>query len=380
MRIALFTDTYLPQVNGVSQTLGRLVTHAIGRGHDVAVISPRLPDCDGHASLKIDLPGLAAPFYPQLRLALPLDPWNARKVRAFDPHIVHVATEFTVGWSGTTFAADSGLPLVTSFHTDFPAYLAGYGLAGLEAAAWRLLASFHDRAGLTFCPSSATLAQLREAGFHDRLRIWRRGVDATAFHPSRRTDEVRRRWAPGADVILLFVGRLAPEKRTELLLGAFRELRSRWGPGLSLLIVGDGPDREELEAQAGPGVVFTGFRTGTELADLYAAADVFAFPSDTETFGNVVLEAMASGLPVVTADRGGVVDSVTPGVTGALFPAGDAGAFGRELERLIETEEARRRMGAAAREYAVTRGWADILDSVLDGYAELVAEQSIQAA
>jgi glycosyltransferase involved in cell wall biosynthesis len=358
MRIALFTDTYLPQVNGVSRTLGRLVTHAIGRGHEVAVISPRLPDYDDHASLKIDLPGLPAPFYPQLRLALPLDPWNARRVRAFEPDLVHVATEFTVGWSGTTFAADNDLPLVTSFHTDFPAYLAGYGLAGLEAAAWRLLASFHQRAGLTFCPSTATLAQLREAGFHDRLRIWARGVDATRFDPARRSHEVRRRWAPDADVILLFVGRLAPEKRTGLLLEAFRELQDRSGPRLGLLVVGDGPDRDALEAQAVPGVVFTGFRTGAELADLYAAADLFAFPSDTETFGNVVLEAMASGLPVVTADQGGVVDSVTPGVTGALFPAGDRRALTRELERLIADPEARRRMG----------------------YADLVRERTIQAA
>ncbi len=380
MRIALFTDTYLPQVNGVSRTLGRLVAHAIGRGHQVAVISPRLPDYDPHASLKIDLPGLPAPFYPQLRLALPLDPWNARRVRAFDPDVVHVATEFTVGWSGTTFAADNDLPLVTSFHTDFPAYLAGYGLGGLEAAAWRLLASFHQRAGLTFCPSSATLTQLQEAGFHDRLRIWARGVDAATLNPARRSEEVRRRWAPDADLILLFVGRLAPEKRTGLLLETFEQLRRRPGPRLSLLIVGDGPDRDELEAQAGPGVVFAGFKTGDELADLYAAADLFAFPSDTETFGNVVLEAMASGLPVVTADQGGVVDSVTPGVTGELFSAGDASAFARELERLIDDGEARRKMGVAARRYAVTRRWADILDGVLDGYAGLIRERQVQAA
>lgn len=368
MRIALFTDTYLPQVNGVSRTLARLVDHATARGHDVALVTPRDRDRDGRRAF-LELASMRVPFYPELRLAVPMDPWSARRLDAYRPDVVHVATEFTTGWSGLTYARGKRVPVISSFHTDLPAYLTGYGFGGLEQAAWSWLRSFHADARTTLCPSWATLRQLREQEFLGDLRVWSRGVDAEAFRPAHRSVDVRARLAPGAHHILLYVGRLAPEKRVGVLLEAFAAVRER-RPGTALVIVGDGPVRDELTAAAPEGVTFTGFLSGIELARAYAAADVFTFPSDTETFGNVVLEAMASGLPVVAPDRGGVQDSVAPDETGVLVEPGSAEAFAAGILEILDDPVRAARMRVGARSVAEGKSWDGILDEVLDVYAE----------
>jgi len=384
MRIALFTDTYLPQVNGVSRTLARYLDAAVERGHTVALASPRFTgSTDSPAKLHLDLPSLPVPFYPELRLSLPLPGSVSRGLESFDPDLVHVATEFTVGLAGSSWALDRGVPLVTSFHTDFPAYLSGYGLGGLEGLAWHYLRRFHARALRIFCPSRATRRQLREQGFPRRLSVWSRGVDADRFHPSRRCGSVRRRLAPGADRLLVYVGRLAPEKRLGLLLEAHRRIREQDGVDgvdgrTDLLIVGDGPEGEKLRSGAGEGVHFTGYLSGRELAEAYAAGDVFAFPSDTETFGNVVLEAMASGLPVVAPSRGGVLDTVDPDRTGLLVPPGDVAAFASACRRLLMNEERRRRLGRAARAAAEARSWTAVFDRLF-GELRFLAESGAGA-
>jgi glycosyltransferase involved in cell wall biosynthesis len=382
MRLALFTDTYPPQVNGVAKTLGRLVWHLRARGDSVALVTPRVPGAQPpDVDLHLDPPSLAVPFYPELRLALPLVPAAAKRLRAFAPHVVHVATEFTLGWSGVNWAESNGVPLVSSFHTDFPAYLAGYGFGGLERRAWDYLRAFHDHSVRTFCPSHATLELLRSNRFHDRLSIWSRGVDAELFTPARRSAAVRQQLAPGADQILLYVGRLAPEKRIHVALDAFERLRTRTRRRVALVLVGDGPSADELRKRELQDVHFAGFLHGEALADAYAAGDVFLFPSDTETFGNVVLEAMSSGLPVVAADRGGVTDTVRSGVSGQQVPAGDVAAFAAAAQRLLEDDAERASLAAGARGEALRRSWGNILDGLRDAYAEAVADQAaIRAA
>jgi glycosyltransferase involved in cell wall biosynthesis len=367
MRIALFTDTYRPQVNGVTRTLQRLVAHAVDRGHELALVTPRLGAIEPLAAEHIELPALTVPFYPELRIAVPLDPWTARRLNGFGPDVIHVATEFTIGWSGLGYAAAK--PLVTSFHTDFPAYLAGYGFGGLERAAWSWLRSFHGRSRTTLCPSSATRAQLLDRGFHTDIRVWSRGVDAREFRPDRRSAALRRRWAGEASHLLVFVSRLAPEKRVDVLLEAFRSIRATRND-VALLVVGDGPARQEMEAAAPDGTVFAGYLTGDDLAGAYAVGDVFLFPSDTETFGNVVLEAMASGLPVVAPSRGGVLDSVVHGETGWLVEPGNPDAFARATTALLDDPDRRQTFAAAGRAHALRKSWSRILDGVLDVYAE----------
>jgi glycosyltransferase involved in cell wall biosynthesis len=371
MRIALFTDTYAPQVNGVTKTLGRLVDHATERGHEVALVTPRINrEAARGASLHLQLASLTVPLYPELQLARPLGPWGGRQLRAFSPDVVHVATEFTVGWSGVRWALDQQVPLVTSFHTDFPAYLAGYGLGRLEKPAWRYLRTFHARSSRTFCPSRATLRQLRDNGFDHSLSVWSRGVNAGMFHPNRRSLETRAALAGDAQSLLVYVGRLAPEKRVDVLLEAFRGLRCERGVDVALAIVGDGPARAELEQLATEGVTFTGFLRGDALASAYASADVFAFPSDTETFGNVVLEAMASGLPVVAPSRGGVTDLVEHERTGLLVEPRDPHDFARAVHRLLGDRALRGRMARRARAISEGRSWGSIFDRLFEEYRE----------
>jgi phosphatidylinositol alpha 1,6-mannosyltransferase len=383
MRIALFTDTYPPQVNGVARTLSRLAEHLAAGGHELVVVTtrgeggaPAGSGLEGAATAPtwlLRLPGVPLPPYPELLLPRWPSREERRRLEAFDPEVVHCATESVLGWWGRRWALRTGRPLVTSFHTNFPTYAAGYGLGFAEGAAWGLLRRFHAPAFRTLAPSRDTVEALGIHDFHPRLEVWSRGVNAEQFHPRHRSMATRQSLAPGADVILLYVGRLAPEKRLPMLLEAFPRVRERASGSVALVLVGGGPLESELRRDPRPGVHLAGYRTGLDLARAYASADVFAFPSDTETFGNVVLEAMASGLPVVGVDRGGVRDSIIAGETGFRVPPGQPEPFADALLRLVEEPLLRARMGTRARAEAESRTWSSILDGVVDTYREAAA-------
>ncbi len=383
LRVALFTDTFAPEVNGVARTLVRLVDHLQEGGHEVALVAPRPrtrrkeavgPEPRGSVGLRyLPVPGIPFFLYPELLLTGFPGRAVRRELAAFDPQVVHCATESVLGWWGRRWALRTGRPLMTSFHTQFPEYAAGYGLGFAKPLAWSLLRRFHDPARHTLCPSQATREELEAQGFHPRIRIWSRGVDPQAFSPDHRSESLREELAPGAEVILLYVGRLAPEKRLGLLADAFTRVREASQRKVALVLVGDGPMRGELEARGEPGVHFAGYRTGPALAAAYASADLFAFPSDTETFGNVVVEAMASGLPVVGVDRGGVRDTIRSGETGFRVPPGDVEAFAQALLTLVREDSLRIRMGARARSDAAQRSWPRILDGVVATYREVAA-------
>lgn len=374
MRVALFTDTYPQDVNGVARTLGMLVEHGTRRGHDFALVTPRVSEAAApHAAAHRQLFGVPIPIYPDLQLARGLDGPGKRMLSAFRPDLVHIATESTVGYSGRIWAGRGRVPRVTSFHTNFPAYLHDYRMGPLEPLVWRYLRWFHQGSRVTFCPSQDTMEDLRAHGFHPRLRIWSRGVDTELFSPARRSGEVRARLAPGSDRILVYVGRLAAEKRVDVVMDAFPLIRERTGPGTALVFVGDGPAAAGLRARAPEGVHFTGFLRGVPLAEAYAAADVFVFASDTETFGNVCLEALASGLPAVVADKGGVKETVIPGRTGIRATPGDPRAFADACVRILLDDEERRRLSEGARKEAVSRSWEAILDELLAEYEGALA-------
>ena len=373
MRIALFTDTYLPTVNGVARTLGRLVAYGNEQGHEMGLVTPGVsPTPAAGTAFHHQLSGIPLPMYPELQLARPLDAEGRRLLEAFQPDLVHTATESVVGWSGRAWALQNGVPLVTSFHTDFPAYLAGYGFGGLESSVWRALQLFHGPARATFCPSTATRNQLLFWGFRQKIRIWSRGVDTELFSPSRCREEVRWEIGGGAETILLYVGRLAPEKRLDVLMEAFPTIREAHGDSVALALVGDGPWKAHLEERAPEGVRFLGYRTGESLADAYAAGDIFVFPSDTETFGNVVMEALASGLPVVAPAKGGVMDSVIPGRTGVLVPPRDPSALASAVLTLLADSGQRRTLARGARDLALQRSWAANLDRLFRDYRSVL--------
>lgn len=380
MRIALFTDTYPPTINGVARTLQRLVAHADASGHEVFLVTPKLEGgVEDHAVYHHRLPGVVFPIYPELKVCRPLDRRGQALLKAFAPEIVHVATEGPIGRSGRRWAQRNEAPLVTSFHTNFPDYLSGYGLGMLKGTVWRTLRRFHAPARVTFAPSTATLRKLEEQGFHGRMRLWPRGVDAELFSPKHRRESVREHLAAGAERLILYVGRLAPEKRIDLLLDAFAKIRDRLGDRVTLALTGDGPMMRRLQERRLEGVRLTGYLTGIDLAEAYAAADILAFPSDTETFGNVALEALASGVPVVAPDKGGVIDTVLPGRTGLRFVPRDADSMAAACLQLLEDEDERQRLAEQARGFAIDKRWSAILDVLFQDYRE-AGQPGVQTA
>ncbi|NWF82063.1 MAG: glycosyltransferase family 1 protein [Chloroflexi bacterium] len=370
MRIALITETFLPNVNGVVTTLCRLLEHLRDRGHEALLLAPEgAPEQYAGAAI-VPMRGVPLPAYPELRLTPP-QPGMTAQLRRFRPDLVHLAGTVALGVAGRHAARQIGAPLIGAYHTDFPAYSAHYGLGFLRGLAYSYLRWVHNSCAFTLCPSSATIADLRAHGFR-RLRLWGRGVDTVRFHPGHRSEAWRASvGARPGERLLLYVGRLAPEKRLDLLVDALPYL-----PGTRLVLVGDGPARPALERRlAGAPVHFAGYLRGNDLATAYASADLFVFPSDTETFGQVIQEAMASGLPVVAARAGGALDLVRPGETGALFVPGSSSDLCSRVREVLRTAEAGRVMGAAGRAAAERRSWSRVMDELLGHYERVLARR-----
>jgi glycosyltransferase involved in cell wall biosynthesis len=380
MRVTIVTETFFPQLNGVSRTLGELVRHLRQSGDDVQVICPDY-GTRSHYEQVLAVPSVSLPFYKELHLPRPPFGRVHRAVNVFRPDIVHISTEATLGWSLLRHANTRGLPVVSSFHTNFDQYSGHYGLGWARGLIWRYLRWFHNSTLETYVPSYTTIRMLDSMGFQ-RLELWRRGVDSELFRPDRPGRlEVRRAlgWSPD-DVVITYVGRIAPEKNVDYLADALAMLASR-RTGVRILFVGDGPSRRALEARIGAIAHFAGYRHGADLADHYAAADLFAFASRTETLGNVVLEAMSSGLPVVALKAGGVSETVQPGSTGILLaPDEPADRFAAALLWLIEQSDERRRMAEAARSSALAQSWEAIMGSLRDRYQCLIGREPVGAS
>jgi phosphatidylinositol alpha 1,6-mannosyltransferase len=375
LRIALMTETFLPNVNGVVTTLCRLLEHLRERGHEALLFAPEGSPTSYAGAEVVPMRGVPLPRYPELRLTPP-QPGVTARLRRFRPDIFHLAGVVALGTTGCFAARRVGATLVGAYHTDFPAYSAHYGLGFLRDAAYAYLRWVHNSCALTLCPSRATLADLRSHGFR-RLRLWGRGVDTLRFHPRHRSGA----WRSAIGVqqgerLLLYVGRLAPEKRLDLLAEAFATM-----PRTRLVLVGDGPARPALTHRLhGLPVHFAGYLHGDELATAYASADMFVFPSDTETFGQVIQEAMASGLPVVAARAGGAADLVQHGVTGALFDPGSAADLRAQAVRLLEQPARCTEMGLASRTAAEARSWERVLDQLLAHYSAAIRRRRVLAA
>ena len=363
MRIALIAETFLPDVNGVVTTLCQLLEYLRGHDHEALVFAPYDAPTSYAGAEIVPLRGVPLPLYPELKLTLP-QPGIMARLRQFQPDVLHLVGTLVLGPAGVAAGQRLRLPLAASYHTDFPAYSRYYGLGLLRTLAYRYLRTFHNRCALTLCPSSATLADLRAHGFR-RLRVWGRGVDTERFHPRYRS--VAWRTAVGAqpgERIVLYVGRLAAEKRLDLLARALRGLDR-----VRLVVVGDGPARPFLErTYAGLPVAFTGYLRAEALATAYASADVFVCPSDSETFGQVIQEAMASGVPVVAARAGGALDLVREGSTGAFFSAGSASDLHVQLRQLLDAPERLTQLGQNGRAAAEQRSWSQILDQLMLQY------------
>jgi glycosyltransferase involved in cell wall biosynthesis len=368
MRIALFAETFLPKWDGVAHTLCRLLDHLAARGHASLMFAPEgAPPRYANTAI-VGLPGFAFPLYPDLRMVSPTANVEER-LADFRPDLVHLVNPALLGWAGLRHARTLEVPVIASYHTDIPGYAERYGLGMLREPLWAYFRWIHNQADLNLCPSRFTCDELQGRGFR-RLAIWGRGVDTVRFSPRQRSETWRLRLSGGQPEapLLLYVGRLAVEKRVEWLRALLYEL-----PGVRLAIVGDGPLRARLEEQfTETPTVFTGYLRGEDLAQAYASADLFVFPSANETLGNVVLEAMASGLPVVAPRSGGVVDHVVDGENGFLVDKDDVYDMVAAVRTLVADPPLVGRLAAAARQHAERQSWQAILDGLLAHY-ELLA-------
>jgi glycosyltransferase involved in cell wall biosynthesis len=368
MRIAIFTETFLPKWDGVANTVCHLLDHLALRGHASLMFAPRGAPSRYANTPIVGLVSFSLPLYPELRLVPPIID-VARELTAFHPDLVLLINPAVLGVAGLRHARTLDVPIVASYHTDIPGYTERYGLGLLRDPLWAYLRWLHNRADLNLCPSHYTQAELSAHGFK-RVRVWSHGVDAERFHPRYRDSAWRRNLSGGNSEapLLLYVGRLAAEKRVEWLhpvLDAVPEAR--------LAIVGDGPVRAELEARfAGTPTVFAGYLSGDDLSHAYASADLFCFPSANETFGNVVLEAMASGLPVLAPRSGGPVDQVRDCENGLLTRPDDVEGFVAAARRLVSDRATMHRLGLGARAYAETQSWEATMDPLLSQLRSLV--------
>ena len=362
MRICLATDTFLPEINGVTTVLATMRRELRNRGHDVLVLAPRY---GGEPEIEPDVIRLASipcPGYRQVHLSWPWGRGLHHLLDQFQPHIVQAVTEGPLGSFGRSYALKRKLPLATSFHTDFPRYAREYLGEWAVRPTQRWLRHFHQRAALTMTPSANTRQELFALGVPAPV-VWGRGVDTSWFHPNRRSSIRRQERGGDHKVHVLHVGRLAVEKDVDTLVASFQQAKAALGDQAVFCVAGDGP-RVNMVREALPFARHYGFLNRVEVADLYADADLFVFPSPTETCGLVVLEALSSKVPVIGAAAGGVPENVLSGLTGTLVAPRQPAAFAGAIVNLVTHESIRYPMSEAARAFAIARDWSREIDSL----------------
>jgi phosphatidylinositol alpha 1,6-mannosyltransferase len=374
MRIALFSEVYWPMVSGVGVTLLRLTEALQARGHQVRVYSATYALPDGMPDRPEVHRSPSVPFflYPDVQWAFPRLREVVEDLEAFRPDVVHVATEFSLGIAGVKAARQLGIPLIASAHTDYDQYAVRYGVTWALRAGWHYLRWFYGQAHRVLCPSRIYEEAVHTHGV-THTGIWSRGVDPGVFSPRFRSDEYRAAFGVGpGDLLVTYIGRIAREKNLGLLLEAWEMLASERGSA-KLVLVGRGPLEEEIRRREIPGVHVSGLLQGPALSAAYASADVFAFPSATETFGNSLLEAMGSGLPSLVAASGGVLEFAEHGGNAWLIEPDSAPAIADGLRRLLSDPALRHRLAAGALSTALARDWGTVYDRLLEDYRAAVA-------
>jgi glycosyltransferase involved in cell wall biosynthesis len=362
--ICVVTETYPPEVNGVALTLAHLVKGLVAQGHSVSLVRPHqrgsdLSHCNQDSKVTL-VRGLPLPGYSALQFGLPACRLLCRSWKRRRPDAVYVATEGPLGWSAVRVARRLGIPALSGFHTNFHSYSRHYRVGWLRPLILGYLRRFHNRSTGTLVPSADLRERLQCLGFNN-VSVLSRGVDNELFTPERRSAELRRQWGVSSnDLAVLYVGRIAPEKNVKLAVDAYRTMKQSAGSS-KFVVVGDGPARAALQRENAD-LIFSGLRTGQQLAEHYASADVFLFPSETETFGNVTLEAMASGLAVIAYDYAAAKMHIRHGETGVLVPYGDSTAFVDLAARLTRNPSSLGWIRRRAREYITSLDWRSVVE------------------
>jgi glycosyltransferase involved in cell wall biosynthesis len=374
LRIAFITETFLPATDGVVTRLRHTIKELLGMGEEMLVIAPKYGEGPGsYEGVSIHrVSSVPFPPYPQIKLA-PVNPGVGLALRRFEPDLIHAVNPFVLGWGAPYFSRKLGVPLVASYHTNVAAYARFYGLDVFDRVTRWHTRRLHNRAAVNLCTSEATLRYLRQEGI-ERLHLWPQGVDAEHFHPDRYSKDWRIRLTQGhpGERLLLYVGRLSQEKD----IGRLRAVLDRV-PGVRLALVGDGPARRDLEEEfAGTPAAFMGVLQGDELATAFASADAFVFPSTTETLGMAMIEALASGLPVLAARTGATGEVVSEGETGLLYDPTSETSLVAAVENLVSDDGLRARMGENARAAAERRDWRSSTRTLRAYYEQALEKRS----
>ncbi len=358
MKIAFFTETFLPKVDGIVTRLTKTIEFLTKNGDEVIVFCPEGCPASYKGAIIVGVAAMPLPLYPELKLGLP-GPAVSDKILQFKPDLIHVVNPAVLGLGGIWLAKTNNIPLIASYHTHLPKYLEHYGMGMLEPLLWELLKAAHNQALLNLCTSTAMVNELEEKGIQ-RTALWQRGVDTENFRPDLRSEEMRKKLFgkyKNTDSLLIYVGRLSAEKQIERIKPVLDNI-----PGACLALVGDGPYRGQLEKIfENTKTNFVGYLSGEELASAYASGDIFLFPSSTETLGLVLLEAMAAGCPVIGANKGGIPDIINDGINGCLYDPDETDKGERSLieatKKILSNKNKKEAMRKEARKEAEQWNW-----------------------
>jgi glycosyltransferase involved in cell wall biosynthesis len=374
LQIAIVTETYPPEINGVASTIARFINGLHECGHSISLIRPRQgrgdQARDQERFSEVLVSGIPIPGYSALKIGLPEKNMLTRKWAKQRPDLVHLVTEGPLGWSALQAAKKLGIPVCSDFRTNFDAYSSHYGFSWLKSSIQKYMRYFHNRSNFTMVPTKAMREQLHKQGF-ERLKVVARGIDTDLFSPTKRCEKLRRRWGlKEKNKAVLYVGRLASEKNLLLSVDAFKAML-KIDPSLKMIWVGDGPERAALELSC-PSSIFAGMQTGESLAQYYASSDIFLFSSISETFGNVTLEAMASGLAVVAFDYAAAQQFIQNGSNGLLAEMNNSSAFIAQSQSIVRDSVDLQHISQQARLTTLDHSWQKVTKHLEDNYRDLI--------
>ena len=372
MKIAIFTDTFYPQINGVANTLNKMTMYFENNNMEYKVFAPKYDEDNDFTTERFY--SLKFFLYPDCRIALPNIFRITQILNEFKPDLIQLMTEFNMGVTGLRYGKKNNIPTISNYSTNFSQYTDYYKLDFLKQGIWDYLKWFHDQNNLTLCPSYESKKLLKHHDINNTA-IFSRGIDSQKFHPSYRNENLRRKLGIENKITFLYVGRVSYEKDLDILSESYKSIINKFGTQIALIIVGEGPYLEKCKPLFPSDTIFTGFKNGMDLSELYASSDIFVCPSSTETFGNVVLEAMASGLPVIGADAGGVKEIISHKKNGLKFQARNAKELTECMEELLLNEDLRNFLKTNGLCFGQNRSWDKIIKGLHDIYREVLKEK-----
>jgi glycosyltransferase involved in cell wall biosynthesis len=376
MKVAIFTDTYAPEINGVALTTERLVKYFKDNDIEYMVLAPNVGEkCEDSNIIRCK--SMKFILYPECRLSVPIYPYIVKAMGDFKPDIIHVMTPINIGLCGIKYAKEYNIPLVSHYHTNFGQYLNYYNFKLIEDLSWKYFRWFHGKCDRNYCPSQSSYELLENHGIGN-FEVVNNGIDIDVFSPKYRDINFRERNGFDHKLAILYVGRFAAEKDMDVFIDTAKMLNEKYEDKIHFVMVGDGPMKKDIVKSDFKNVTFTGFLQGEELSKVYASSDIFLFPSSTETYGNVILEAMASGLPTVACKKGGIFENVIDGYNGFLCGEKDTEDFYKAVEKLILNEDLRKAFAKNGLRHAKGKSWDRIFDKLMESYEEVIEECEVR--